>query len=277
MVVRTGDALKPCSLCGEVYYCSKACQKKSWKKLGHKNDCAGLAAQKARATAAKAAANRGAEPAEGKESVLVGEGVQSVTCLLDQKLTTLPALLNSEECVSLTIPGLSLWTRLIRRRAQASEHGPDAGGFLLLGLHTCGDLTPSMLRVFGNRDAWTTVGEEGAALESAPASWGQPAGIVNVGCCYHLLTELEDDGGAVVTRGQAEVAGALSTEAGFPLSRSVAGLGLQLGLSARMLACQAVERWPTKGEALDAFQKNVDGKWVEKEGMGQRSGEAELM
>ena len=114
-------------------------------------------------------------------------------------------------------------------------------------------------------------------MESAPASWGQPAGIVNVGCCYHLLTELEDDGGAVVTRGQAEVAGALSTEAGFPLSRSVAGLSLQLGLSARMLACQAVERWPTKGEALDAFQKNVDGKWVEKEGMGQRSGEAELM
>ena len=89
-------------------------------------------------------------------------------------------------------------------------------------------------------------------MDSAPASWGQPAGIVNVGCCYHLLTELEDDGGAVVTRGQAEVAGALSTEAGFPLSRSVAGLGLQLGLSARMLACQAVERWPTKGVALDA-------------------------
>ena len=107
MVVRAGDALKPCSLCGEVYFCSKACQKKSWKKLGHKNSCAGLAAQKARAATAKAAAKRGAGPAEDK-AVLVGEGVQSVTCLLDQKLTTLPALLNSEECVSLTIPGLPL-------------------------------------------------------------------------------------------------------------------------------------------------------------------------
>jgi hypothetical protein len=204
------------------------------------------------------------------DASLIGDGVQSVTCLLDQNLTTLPALLNSAECAP---PSSS-----------SNDHeygeGPGAGGFLLLGLHTCGDLTPSMLRVFGNREAWALVGKakgEGS-LESAPASWGQPAGIVNVGCCYHLLSELEDSGGSSddntatgmlpgLTRGQAEVAGAVPTELGFPLSRSVAALGLQLGLSGRMLACQAVERWPTKGEALDALKTNVGGKWVAKEGV----------
>ena len=81
------------------------------------------------------------------------------------------------------------------------------------------------------------------------------------------------------------MAGAAPTEVGFPLSRSVAALGLQLGLCGRMLACQAVERWPTKGEALDALKTNVGGKWVAKEGAAavgaepgsQRAGEAELM
>lgn len=92
--------------------------------------------------------------------------------------------------------------------------------------------------------------------EPSSAGWGQPAAIVNVGCCYHLLTEAEEKG-KVGSDGRS--APDLSTsgesnedtpdeEDGFPLSKRVASLGLSLGIGARMLACQAVERWPTKGE-----------------------------
>ena len=40
-------ALKPCTLCGEVFYCSKMCQKLGWKKLKHKVHCKGMASHRA--------------------------------------------------------------------------------------------------------------------------------------------------------------------------------------------------------------------------------------
>ena len=47
-----------------------------------------------------------------------------------------------------------------------------------------------MLRVFRNGKAWSPP-ESGVDERSG---WGQPAAIVNVGCCYHLLTEGERQG-----------------------------------------------------------------------------------
>ena len=95
------------------------------------------------------------------------------------------------------------------------------------------------------------------------SGWGQPSAIVNVGCCYHLLTE-DDDRGKVGSDGRSAPSSSHALacgnsgkesedardeeEDGFPLSRRVTSLGLSLGIGARMLACQAVERWPTKGE-----------------------------
>eukprot|EP01043_Picozoa_sp_COSAG02_P013888 COSAG02_NODE_562_length_20293_cov_37.104288_11_plen_462_part_00 len=114
--------LKPCTLCGEVFYCSKVCQKLGWKKLKHKVHCKGMAAHRAAAAlekaereAARAAKERASIPTMG-----AGEhGVYSITCLLDQRLTTLPSLLSSQP-------------------AAVTKAATDEGGFLLLGLHTCG-------------------------------------------------------------------------------------------------------------------------------------------
>lgn len=162
--------LKPCTLCGEVFYCSKKCQKLGWKTLKHKVHCKGMtvhrtaaSAEKVKQETARVAEERAALPAMG-----AGEhGVYSITCLLDQRLTTLPSLLS-------------------RQPATVTEAATSEGGFVLLGLHTCGacpnntfptvasvlktnleairtvhhsysifqsclagDLTPSMLRVFG--------------------------------------------------------------------------------------------------------------------------------
>jgi hypothetical protein len=128
----SSSELKPCTLCGEVFYCSKSCQKLGWKKLKHKVHCKGMATHRAAAAAEKARqeAARAAEEAAAAEAsggLGAGGGVHSITCLLDQRLTTLPTLL-SEQPVAV------------------SEAATAGGGFILLGLHTCGDLTPSMLR-----------------------------------------------------------------------------------------------------------------------------------
>jgi hypothetical protein len=131
---------------------------------------------------------------------------------------------------------------------------------VLIGLHTCGDLTPSMLRVFGDAGAWQPGVPGGAA-------WSRPAAIVNVGCCYHLLTEAAaappaaGDGfplSAKVCRGSPRnprrfltLSDHTSIRAYVPNPPQVARLGLRLG-GARMLACQAVERWAATGEAEGA-------------------------
>jgi hypothetical protein len=114
--------LKPCTLCGEVFYCSKVCQKLGWKKLKHKVHCKGMATHRAAAAlekaereAARAAKERASTPTMGADE----HGVYSITCLLDQRLTTLPSLLSSQPAI-------------------VTKAATDEGGFLLLGLHTCG-------------------------------------------------------------------------------------------------------------------------------------------
>lgn len=91
-------------------------------------------------------------------------------------------------------------------------------GVVLAGLHACGDLSATMLRTF---------------IECK-----EVASVINVGCCYNLLSE------------ETSNVDKKTPVLGFPMSEAVANLGLDLGRSARDLACQSADRWkehhPTK-------------------------------
>ena len=81
---------------------------------------------------------------------------------------------------------------------------------VLAGLHTCGDLSATMLRMF--------------------TSSSQVVGLVNVGCCYMKLT--------CATSSEPHP----STPIGYPLSKVVMSLdGHYLSYEARELACHALE------------------------------------
>ena len=79
---------------------------------------------------------------------------------------------------------------------------------LLVGLHTCGDLGPTMLRMFTTCPHIT--------------------GLVSVGCCYMKLTCATEPHP--------------STPIGYPLSSKIKSLnGHFLSYESRELACHAVE------------------------------------
>lgn len=75
----------------------------------------------------------------------------------------------------------------------------------LVGLHTCGDLAPSSLRIFHCNENVKT--------------------ICNVGCCYHLLSEKKD-----------------GDNFGFPMSKYLISKNFVLGRNARMIAAQSLDR-----------------------------------
>lgn len=84
----------------------------------------------------------------------------------------------------------------------------------LVGLHTCGDLSASCLRLFvANEDIKT---------------------ICNVGCCYHFITE--------------KFEGEDTNNYGFPLSNLLQSKKLVIGRAARMIAAQSIERILDKKE-----------------------------
>jgi hypothetical protein len=98
--------------------------------------------------------------------------------------------------------------------------------YLLCGLHTCGDLAPSMLRQFVIGDAKV---------------------VVNVGCCYNHLTESESmkDSHSV-------------NHHGFPMSQYLTSRQVHLGYSTRMTATQATSRWAKEEqESLTNFTKHA--------------------
>ncbi|RUP45261.1 hypothetical protein BC936DRAFT_148397 [Jimgerdemannia flammicorona] len=89
--------------------------------------------------------------------------------------------------------------------------------WLLCGLHACGDLSSHMIRLF--------LGSDDVRC------------LVNVGCCYHFLSEgLEDEG-------------ATESRFAFPMSRHFQAAQFQMGGTARMLACQAPSRWSERQES----------------------------
>lgn len=81
--------------------------------------------------------------------------------------------------------------------------------WLLCGLHTCGDLASMILRLFTASPEMTC--------------------LVNVGCCYHFLSEQ-------------------SPHCGFPLSETIKKTNLFIGHTARMLSSQVPERWVEKAD-----------------------------
>ncbi|KAF9433824.1 Methyltransferase-like protein 25 [Entomortierella beljakovae] len=83
----------------------------------------------------------------------------------------------------------------------------------LCGLHACGDLTSTMVKLY---------------LESSATC------LFSVGCCYHWISEKYDsDGNIVISDGSH----------GFPLSDAFNRHKVHLGEHARMTACQSPERW----------------------------------
>jgi len=91
--------------------------------------------------------------------------------------------------------------------------------WLTCGLHACGDLTPSMIKLFLK---------------------GISNAFVGIGCCYNLLTEEDHEG----------------NEKGFPLSEFSNDCGFQLGPSAKMIACQVTPKWITQPNISETFKKH---------------------
>ncbi|XP_050933557.1 methyltransferase-like protein 25 [Lates calcarifer] len=83
---------------------------------------------------------------------------------------------------------------------------------VMVGLHTCGDLAPSTLRMFVAKP--------------------ELAAVCSVGCCYHLLSEEFDPAGQECS----------CTVCGFPLSQYLRDRSWFCGRNARMSACLALER-----------------------------------
>ncbi|CAO3600277.1 unnamed protein product [Absidia cylindrospora] len=81
--------------------------------------------------------------------------------------------------------------------------------WLICGLHACGDLSSTMLRLFTQRS--------------------EIRALVNVGCCYHFLSHHNGN------------------SPGFPMSSNL--YNFQLGSTACMLACQAPTRWLDQKES----------------------------
>jgi hypothetical protein len=61
------------------------------------------------------------------------------------------------------------------------KHDGKAERVMLMGLHTCGGLTPSVIRSFVS-----------CCKDSEGRRW-HPAGLVIVGCCYHLIDSQGED------------------------------------------------------------------------------------
>ena len=124
------------------------------------------------------------------------------------------------------------------------EHFPDINHSLssicLTGLHTCGNLAPSCLRIFTDNHQIST--------------------ICNVGCCYNLLNErfksphdtevwkarLEPD--ADPDRGIYAYLEGIDNEVGFPMSQHLTDQGFSLGRNARMLSVQSIHRFVDEKE-----------------------------
>ncbi|KNE67558.1 hypothetical protein AMAG_12011 [Allomyces macrogynus ATCC 38327] len=141
------------------------------------------------------------------------------------------------------------------------------GKWGLIGLHTCGDLAPITLRMW---------------MESTAAL------VINCGCCYNHLSEAIEDQFAedmlapgtrdkflktrIIAASRKKVwpgaepvdvtsAACCNTEpevAGFPMSSVVTKIGINLGWTARMLACQSTCRWAAQGDAAkEAFRRHL--------------------
>lgn len=112
--------------------------------------------------------------------------------------------------------------------------------FCLSGLHTCGNLAPSCLRIYGENQ--------------------QIMAVCNIGCCYHLINEQfsefvyrsirRERSPESIPRKVCEPANDEPIEKcfGFPMSQYLIECETKLGRNARMLACQSIHRIIEKKE-----------------------------
>ena len=109
-----------------------------------------------------------------------------------------------------------------------------SGASTLVGLHTCGDLGPTMLRVFHHA---------GDAVNA----------LVNVGCCYMKMSEAgcrawtgagwdksTDEGRRSTAKDADAASGAAAHSYGFPMSAHVQSLGVVAGFPLREHACHSL-------------------------------------
>lgn len=114
---------------------------------------------------------------------------------------------------------------------------PTAAGFpgiCLAGLHTCGDLGPSCLRIYNSSEHMMSV--------------------CNIGCCYNMLNEKydkfthkriareRDERSRLPERCAADVPLDTLNAFGFPMSQHLDERKMVLGRNARMLSCQSIDR-----------------------------------
>lgn len=97
---------------------------------------------------------------------------------------------------------------------------------ILSGLHTCGDLSPTCIRLFTTDE--------------------HISDLCNIGCCYHLITEKFDTLTRMKLAGQQpqekSFTNSESGTFGFPMSKFLKIRKVSLGRNARMVACQSLPR-----------------------------------
>lgn len=124
-------------------------------------------------------------------------------------------------------------------------------GVILVGLHTCGDLAPTTLRLF----------HESPTVKA----------MINIGCCYNVMTD-----GVVPEKGETDpidtnensVCSASSSgcskkehlTTGYPLSSICKAKKPSLSRAARVLACQSIAKRPAhvKSSSIDPLSANMD-------------------
>lgn len=103
-----------------------------------------------------------------------------------------------------------------------SNTDDDEEKWLICGLHACGDLSTLIMRLFGESD--------------------KVISLVNVGCCYHYLSEGDKENGS---------------STGFPMSKILKETGWQMGTTARVLACHSPWQWMhDKKASMQSFEQH---------------------
>ncbi|XP_006821789.1 putative methyltransferase-like protein 25 [Saccoglossus kowalevskii] len=102
------------------------------------------------------------------------------------------------------------------------EDGDNIEDLLVTGLHTCGDLSACILRMFTHDDSVKI--------------------LCNVGCCYHLISEKFEDESERHVAMPTCISSSSDSEYGFPMSDVLRRKEATIGRSARMLSCLSVDR-----------------------------------
>lgn len=127
-------------------------------------------------------------------------------------------------------------------------------GLCLSGLHTCGNLASSCLKIYCENS--------------------QISAVCNIGCCYHLITEqFNKSTFNKIHRERSPMSKSLQIHReneddtnGFPLSRFLIETETELGRNARMLACQSIHRVINKRELSNKhlFYRSLLEKLIER-------------